>query len=107
MHQNGVILGTLSYEEFVNRVAGLQSESTIDSVEVRQLLNEYIAAIDAYDGNQYDILDGAIQADRVSYANTSAVDLPSPPGVRTFEAFPDDQNNSATGISFEEVYWNY
>ena len=108
VHDGATILGTISYDEFIQRVNDSQTNNQVNETKVRQVLNDYIVAIDKYQQEQAQAVSNAlIIADPVLFANTTGAVLPSPPLVRNFEAFPALQNNSFTPISFEEVDWNY
>ncbi|MBI1977619.1 MAG: hypothetical protein HYS55_02590, partial [Candidatus Omnitrophica bacterium] len=110
VHENGVVIDQISYSDFIELVNNIRTknQTEVDLPEVRSALNEYLADMDRYRAEMQSTTDGVLLGDSILYANTAGATLPEPPSdVRTFEAFPDEQNNSITPVSFEEVHWNY
>ena len=102
-YEQGQIVETLTYEEFIARAESLRVQNERDPVEVRALLNDYIAAIDRYQEGE-----GEIILDPLLYAHNGAeTTLPNRPFLGIWQSQPGVQLNSFNQTSSSQVLFNY
>ncbi|MBI4395226.1 MAG: hypothetical protein HY583_03405, partial [Candidatus Omnitrophica bacterium] len=109
VHSGAQIIGQITYEEFISRVDALKAQSTVEPAEVRELLNRYIAAIDAYreeSEREVPVLEPLL------YANAPVTVFPTnsvgnKPVIGIFERYPASQESFFTQTSTGAIRFNY
>ncbi len=104
VHDGARITGSMTYDEFVRYAEDLRIRSDVDPVEVRRLLNQYIAAIDQYRETGSDL--PLIRPMLFAHEGTDTV-LPGKPFLGIFETNPATQDNDFVQSSSSKVRFNY